>query len=305
MFYDIAEAPDGTMWFIGWSAGMNGMEIYRYDLKTWTIYQPEDIPTFQGKKPQSVAAAPDGTIWVGTDQNEIVSFDGTIWASQTVDEGGYRGLAILSIVIRSNGELCAVSLEGMSCQNRGKWTHHRFDPSKEEVHFWNAVLTPQDEIWVSLSTDQLYFYDGDTWESLQIDNQGGPVAASHDGSLWIRTSIRSGGSLGKRSRSGEIAYFDVPPALMSVTATPLSLLELEDGTLWYGTVGGYDGLGLVIYQGNGIFKTADGKLLKKGQDYDLYYGRYPFGNIYEIFQSKTGAVWLATNAGLFQYTPGK
>jgi len=302
MFYDIAEAPDGTMWFIGSS---DDMKIYRYDLKTWTIYQPEDISAFQGKEPRSVAAAPDGTVWVGTAQNEIVSFDGTTWASQTVDEGGYRANWILSILIRSDGELCAVSSEGMSCQNKGKWTHRRFDLPQEKVNLASAILTPKDGIWVSLNNGWLYFYDGRTWESYQMGEWMGPVAASHDGSLWVRTSIRIGGGLGKRSRSGEIAYLDIPPALWSVTATPLSLLELEDGTLWYGTIGGYAGLGLVIYQGNGIFKTADSKLLKKGQDYDLYYGQYPFGNVYRIFQSRTGAVWLATNEGLFRYTPGK
>lgn len=297
-FYDIAEAKDGTMWFVG-----SLEKIYRYDLKNWTIYQPDDIPDFQGKWPHSVAAAPDGTIWVGTDQNEIVSFDGTTWASQTVEEGGYRANAIVSILIRSNGELCAVSLEGMSCQNKGKWTHHRFDLLKEEVKLANAVLTPQDEIWVSLFNGWLYFYDGHTWESHRFGDWMGLIAASHDDSLWVYTGVRRDGGLGKQSRSGNIIYLDVPPAL--VDNPPFSLLEMQDGTLWYGCGGGDGGLGVVIYQDNGIFKTIDGILLKKGEDPFLYYYRYPFSDINKIFQSKDGSVWLATSNGIFRYSLNK
>lgn len=294
-FYGIAQARDEAMWFIGLS---DAWKIYRYDQKNWTVYNPDDISIFRGKAPQSLAADHDGTMWFGTDQNEIVSFNGKTWKSQTVENGGYRENTILSIIIRKNGELCAISVEGMSCRSKGKWIRHRIAMPKN-IRVSEAVLTFQDNIWLSLSNGLLYFYDGNIWESYRISQWIGPVAARQDGSLWIFTNE----GLGKRNRSGKVFYLDLPSALWANPA--FSLYEMDDGTLWYGCGSGDSGLGVVLYRIDEVFETIDGKILKKRDNPFLYSYRYPFGNVNKIVQSKDGAVWLATDNGIFRYSLNK
>jgi len=284
--HHIGQTDDGTLWF-------GGIKIYRYDGKKWLVYDQEKIPTFRGRVIMSLAVAPGGTVLFGTEMNEIVSFDGISWISQTVGDGGYRKNSIDSILIRKNGELCAISIEGMSCQSAGIWTRHSIvvQDKVNRVYVWDAILTPTDEIWVPLSTGVLYHYDGKNWENSKISDWICCISASQDGSLWIYDHE----GLGKRDVHGKIEYKWMPAILRE--DNPTVMREANDGTLWFGTLGGYQ----LVQDINGVFITADGKTLSDIEKHGFYSYNFPFYLVHCIFQAKDGSMWLGTVGGIFQY----
>jgi ligand-binding sensor domain-containing protein len=294
-FYQIAQAEDGTMWFLGYS---DSGKIYRYDFKDWTIYDPKNISAFHNTGVNSLAVTPDGTVWFGTNMNEIVSFDGKRWISQPVEEGGYRENYIVSILTRKNGELCAISIEGLSCKkNEGQWIRHPIvnqNKTGRVSSIQKAIVSPTDEIWVSLSYGWLYHYDGKNWENSQISNWIGSIAYALDGSLWIFDYE----GLGKRAISGKISFIEYPYALE--VDSPQNIYEAKDGTVWLGCLGGGRGYQIIRYK-NGVFETVDNKIINIRYDSTYFNSQYPFGDIYDIFQSKDNSIWFATENGIFRY----
>jgi ligand-binding sensor domain-containing protein len=282
----IGQAEDGTMWF-------DGRQIYRYDGKSWSSYDQEKIPAFRGRVIESLAVARGGTVWFGTEKNEIVSFDGTTWTSQTVEDGGYRSNDIVSIVIRKNGELCAISIEGMSCQSAGKWTRYPIvvQDKADRVYVWDVALTPLDEIWVPLSNGVLYHFDGKNWENSKVSKWINSISSSRDGSLWIFDHD----GFGKRDIHGTIAYKPIPGIVWEYF--PLVMKEAVDGTVWFGTGSGYQ---LAQYV-NGSFVTVDGKVLSNSEKHDFGYDSFPFYHVHCIFQAKDGSMWFGTVNGIFRY----
>jgi ligand-binding sensor domain-containing protein len=283
----IGQAEDGTMWF-------GGRNIYHYDGEDWTIYDQRAIPAIRGSIVISLAIAPNRTIWFGTDMNEIVSFNGTTWTSQTVEDGGYRENWITSIVIRRNGELCAISIEGMSCRNKGNWIRHPIviSDTAGRVYVKKAVLTSTDEIWVPVDNGFLYHYDGENWESSKVSSWICCIASSQDGSLWFFGHE----GFGKRDIDGNIAYKWAPAIILRYVTT---IKEANDGTLWIGTGGGLQ----VVRYVNGVFVTVDGIMVNSSGDernlFDVH--GFPFYHIHNIFQAKDGSIWLGTVGGIFRF----
>lgn len=72
----LAQAADGSWW-----ASTEKEGVYRFaDDTRWSKFGPEEgLP---GLQVNGIAAAPDGTIWIGTAQG-LASFDGQLWRLQT------------------------------------------------------------------------------------------------------------------------------------------------------------------------------------------------------------------------------
>lgn len=291
----IAQSKDGTMWFAG-------LKIYQYNGKNWLIFDQKTITAFRGKVITALATAPDGSVWFGTYMNEIVSFDGSTWKSQIVEEGGYRENRIDSIVIRKNGELCAISIEGMSCQSGGKWIRYPIvvEKTEDKVYVWDAALTPSDEIWVPLSNGILYHYDGKDWKSTKVSRWINSIAASRDGSLWIFDDNGLGegnDGFGNMDKQGNIVYRTIPDIIQEYH--PFVMKEAKDGTVWFGTLGGYQ----IAQYINGEFVAVDGEILTNSidQNEQISNENYPFYLAHCIFQAQDGSIWFGTVRGIFQY----
>ena len=85
----LAIAPDGTVWvtYYGWSDGISHF-VAADGSKPWTTYTENDgLPS---KAVTTIAAAPDGALWVGTETGTVSRFDGRTWTTWTVQEIGAR-----------------------------------------------------------------------------------------------------------------------------------------------------------------------------------------------------------------------
>lgn len=285
--HHIDQAQDGTLWF-------SGFKIYRYDGENWSIFDQEKIPAFRGQVITSLAVAADGTVWFGTEMNEVVSFDGKAWTSQTVEEGGYRENWISSIVIRRTGEVCAISIEGMSCRNSGKWVHHPIvlPETVNRIYANNAILTTHDEIWVPLSNGEIYRYDGKNWEGSKVSDWVCCLAASRDGLVWIFDNE----GFGKLNTEGKFEYRWAPALIRENTN---AIAEAPDGSVWFGRGTGH----VVAHYINESYVTVDGiKLDDSESQYSLISAmRYPFTHVNTIFAARDGSIWFGTIEGIFRY----
>jgi hypothetical protein len=156
---DIAVATDGTLWIASWE------ELLRYDGTTWERFTAADgLP--KGAI-NSVAAAPNGDVWVGTtDDGEggtaggAGRFDGAAWTIFDTADGLYDN--------------AATALEAAS------------DGTVWVVH--SAVDAPAAD--GELATGGISRFDGSTWSSTSIADVGvgfgwGGAAVDDTGTLWI------------------------------------------------------------------------------------------------------------------------
>ena len=288
--YRFSQTKDGDIWGIG------GAKIYQFHNKNWYQYELEKIPEVHGKILKSIVAKADGSIWFGTDLNEIISFDGKSWSSETVRSGGFRTNIIEAIIFEKSGELCAISIEGLSCRNSNKnWTYYDFVQEKVPFSVQDVALSPSGDIWISLSNGFLYHFNEKKWENFSIDDWLGPIASSSDGGLWIYSK----GKIGKRSIDGTIMFSDVYPFLYDYP--PIDMFESNDGVLWLGCVG-YNGYGILRYLKDEVFETVDGKELSTKDYGPSPHILYPFGiQVNSIFQDQDENIWFGTSNGLFRY----
>jgi ligand-binding sensor domain-containing protein len=89
--FDIAETPDGTIWFATERAG-----VFHFSNDIWTQFTPRD--GLAGETVLALAVAPDGSLWCGT-TNGISRYDGQTW------ETYYAGKWILSAFAAPDGSL--------------------------------------------------------------------------------------------------------------------------------------------------------------------------------------------------------
>ncbi len=288
--YQITQSSNGDIWIRG------SISFLRFHKNEWHQYLPQNIPEIIGKRIESVVAGSDGTIWFGTAQNEIVSFNGKFWLSETVHSGGYRKNIIEALVFRNTDELCAISTEGLSCRfKNNNWTHYDFLPEKGRVEFQDVVVSPSGDIWITLSNGLLYHFDGKIWENIRIDDWLGPIALAGDKTLWMFNKDR----FGKRNNNGDIEFTYTFPILINFP--PVEMLESKDGTLWLGCIGD-QGYGILRYIKKGVLVTVDGKELSTKEISPNLNIRYPFGiQVRSIFQDKDGYIWFGTSNGLFRY----
>jgi len=115
-----ALGPDGRIWSLSPTVGLN-----RFDPQSLA---PENVPlpSPETNAPTAMASAPDGSLWVASNQNLFaIRRNGEELAFETVPapEGGWKKLREMSIA--KDGAVWVSSTEGVSRFHRGSWK--RFD----------------------------------------------------------------------------------------------------------------------------------------------------------------------------------
>ena len=144
---DACQTPDGSLWFMGAS-------IYRYDGFMWTVF---------GIQAEEMQNAPDGSIWVRTEQ-DIMRYDGQKW-EHLFDDGqfGHR------LAVNPDGDVWVFCEEYLL--NEGSWYKHYCRLYRYHDGEWS------DE-WERLGIERLYVED---------------LASSSDGNVWLWGNTRGEG----------------------------------------------------------------------------------------------------------------
>ncbi len=179
---DIAFTADGSAW-IATSLG-----LARFDGRSWITYD---------RLANSLAVAPDGTIWVngweGSQGSQYVArFDGESWtAYRRVDS--YPGSFVVSAVT-FDGLLCGVVSErrlacfdGRSWSDGESWTFYDTADGLPSDQIVDLVVAPDSVLWAMTDGGIAYFDDGG-WVGISLDQESGTVntmAFAPDGSIWL------------------------------------------------------------------------------------------------------------------------
>ncbi|MGE5460806.1 MAG: hypothetical protein ACM3WR_09300 [Solirubrobacterales bacterium] len=311
---ELAAAPDGTVWAIGWGGAASPLDsVSHFDGEEWTSFPVEDLPVAGWLR--SVGVGPGGTVWVGTEKG-LARFDGDGW-TQVGPKVSLRQIAVASdgsIVVGYGGTRGGAELSGEGAVARVDdqtwtplWDEHTSLPDHFEDFVEFVAVSPLDgSVWMtSCGCGHTFFpegtisrFDGERWTTWVMDDVLGRFAESSpagsyvpraitfapDGSLWVMTHLgdatESGvGALLRTDGQGWSAY-ELPARL--ATDWEGALAVDTNGRLWAARSGGR-----TLYSFNGTSWTQD----------DLGEG------IQALAVAPDGALWLAVEGSLVRYAP--
>jgi ligand-binding sensor domain-containing protein len=182
-------SPDGIMW-CGHAVENGG--ISRFDGETWTTYGPAETGG-PGENPiLSIAAGPDGMLWIGADG--VTGFDGEDWLGVDPGEGASIPIA-LALAVAEDGTLW-VGGNGVSCRDEEGWHHFDFVamgvPAPGEHGVTSLALEPDGDLWAGAGDLGVFHFDGETWTRFTsadglVHDSVMAVAVTPDGALWCGT----------------------------------------------------------------------------------------------------------------------
>ena len=106
----VTATPDDQIWAGTWGGGVS-----RYDGKQWTSYTTHD--GLAGNIVFSMARAPDGAMWFGTN-NGVSRFDGKTWQNLTRRDGLFAD-SVYAVAVAPDGEVWVGTKRGVARIGRG------------------------------------------------------------------------------------------------------------------------------------------------------------------------------------------
>lgn len=266
-----AQTRDGYLW-VGTQGGLT-----RFD-GTQTVHFTRDVNAPELGKGYifSLAADPDGSLWIGTSGSGLVRYrDGRFEAFESVTRAD--AMQIFALDLQSDGTLWMGTNTGVVRRTTdGHLFVFRVDSSSASAGFVRAVLAFEDGRALAGSAAGLTEIRNGTVRRLRMAD--GMTRAVHAlyrdrrGTIWVGTNK------GLFRLDGDT----VRPAEPSIEAHVSSIREDRHGSLWVGTA---DGLKRIAAGRVESFSAADG-LLANG--------------VAALHEDRQGTLWIGTGGGMTQ-----
>ena len=260
----------------------------------------------------------DGALWFATDEG-VLRFDG-VWEQRNQ---GLPSRAVLTLLVDDEGRLWAGTDHGLATLSEDGWEPQGAGTELETAHI-NALLTMPDgaiwaggdggvfvwspgEDWRRLSglpvlgvdamtldarqniwlaqANQLFQYDGDEWQAMQLTGVEGGVdfnitdlVADEAGGVWVATENQGVAYIADNELVWETTVSGLPSNRV------LALTLARDGSLWAATNGG--GVGRLDGDGWEALTISDGL----AADF-----------VSALFEDEDGVFWFGTAAGVSRY----
>ncbi len=272
---------DGTAWVVAYREG-----VWKFDGKDW-----KPCPLNKAKLSFSaIAAAPDGNVWIGTEENGIIEISPSckVLEKKFTINGANVGI-VNALAVTPKGELWVATNEGVFRRTEKGWDLYLpTDYGANGNSVRSLSVDKEGRVWLGTDDDTLEVFDGDSVQTFTPKNSGLPesrgiwsIAFSRNGVVWL--GLLDAGVASFDGNSWKLYSDDVLPSkdVFSVYAAP-------DGEVWVGTNGGvgrFDGSTWVRYT------TAQG---------------LPDNEVSWVGGGKGGSVWFGGPTGeLFRYRRGK
>lgn len=193
---DMEFDKDGYLWVVP-----NGKEgIVRWDVKEKSFVRYTEVNGLPDLTVSSVAAEPDGGVWVGFDNpfgKTIARFKNGEWKNFSGPDNHFG--AINSMVVGPNGVLWMVYGDEVVSFDGNSWKYFdeeisRFTEKPYQGPYFSIIAAaPNGNIWAVTKTKGLLFYDGDTWISMSgqnglSDERIQSLSIGPDGMVWVITA---------------------------------------------------------------------------------------------------------------------
>jgi ligand-binding sensor domain-containing protein len=240
----IVVAPDNTLWL-----GACG-KILHFDeqvLETYTHHKLKDRCFYD------IAAAPDGAIWIGDHEIDLIRFDGEEWFTYTKDE--LVGQWVYDIDISSEGDVWLGTETGLIRFDGKNFTAYT-PPDGQDVSVSAITVAPDNTVWL-VSNKMVHHFDGEIWTDysttsglnhMSIDS----ITISRNGQVWIETGGPKGTSASVSHLDGKTWVTDIKVQRTmedGITSTAIT----PEGEVWLGTFKGllhFDGKHWAQYMPN-------------------------------------------------------
>ncbi len=227
---------------------------------------------------ESLAAADDGTLWIGTGSGMLRHAGG---AFSPVAGDTLSGRHVTALETGDRGEVW------IGTRDHGLFVLDGDEPVRlpaasdlEDVDVRCLLSGGEGELWIGTASNGLFRWTHQGAERLAPDAVGRSavesLAVDGHGNLWIGTNDRG---LLRLTPAGDVARFDVAQGLSHHRVS--SLHADREGNLWIGTFGG--GLNRLRDGSFTAFTTVDG-LSGDG--------------IWSVLEGRDGGLWVATEKGL-------
>ena len=252
--WEVAVSPDDALWIVVERG------VARFDGQSWTTYTQAD--GLASDYVRAIAIAPDGTVWVGTQDSGVSRFDGQGWTTYTADDGLASNWAE-SAAVAPDGNVwfstyavlppLDLSFAGLSRFDGRSWTTYTTGGGLAHNHITSIAVAPDGTAWAGTLSHGVSRFDGESWTTYRQDN-GLPdnfvlsMGVAYDGVVWVGTSSGLSRFDGQSWTTHDLVHDPV-----------YSIAPAPDGTLWVGTPGAiyhFDGQTWTVHGGDHLAHTG-------------------------------------------------
>jgi hypothetical protein len=271
-----------------------------------------------------------GNIWIGTENNGLVKFDGTNWVPFNMENSALPDNAVYSLAVDKKNILWVGTRGGLAKFNGNNWTIYTTANSKLPGNVIYAIAVADDGAkWIG-SARGLARFDGRTWKiftnrnSRILDNGISALSVDRFGNLWVGTFeglLKYDGETWQPIKSyiQGFSFGDIYSIGFDEMGNPLV------GT-WGSGLAGFDGHGwtllssensslpddyvssaLVDKKGTKWVGTLKGLIKYRGVEKKIYNSSnsaLPSDSIYSLLSDENGNLWIGTKKGLVVFREG-
>lgn len=290
--FALAEAPDGALW-TGFALSRGAHVVQRRIGDRWETWTMGDgmVPLEEGPLGAQVGAlavAPDGTPWLGTWGDGLLTRDASGW--RTIAEAdGLPSNRVRDVVVAPDGRLWAATFAGIARRDAPGWTIYHTSDGLPSDDVRALAAAPDGTIWAATPSGAAR-WDGARWATVtradglpsdEVHN----VAVGSDGAVWFATF----GGLARLKDGGWRTWTTADGLPGDLFAYGLGVDAT--GRAWAGAMrdwGTFAGLVAVDDAGWRILTEADG-----------LYG----DAVFDVEVTRDGHVWIASLDGLQEFVP--
>ncbi len=225
----VAMEQGGGLWVGTFSDG-----AAHFDGTSWETYQSSRRDALICNRVTSVAIAPDGTVWFGSQEEYnggVSHFDGGKWETYNEDSA-LADNHVMAIAVAPDGTVWAGTKSGLAKFDGDTWTNYTTADGLAG-YVQDLAVDKDGKVWAGTEAGVSTF-DGQAWTTYTPDDglitpQVRAVEVAPDGSIWFGTpkgiSHFDGESWENYTEEEGLPYY---PAIISIFAAP-------DGKIWIGT----------------------------------------------------------------------
>jgi ligand-binding sensor domain-containing protein len=271
VFTAVAVDPGGTLWAGTYDHGVLHLVDGAFHTVAWE-------PGPQEQMIRALAFDSGGDLWIGMHDRGVVRLHGDMLVAALTTHDGLPSDDVRSFLQARDGAMWIGTFKGLARWKAGTLTRGPAELEGAAIHA--LAQDAQGDLWCATEKG-LAHIRGDTVEMLEESRL--PASDVHavlfdrDGNLWIGTSAGAA----RMTPDGQIQRLPQPDALIN------ALFEDREGNLWIGSDKGLD-------------RLFDGDMIPVGSAEGL-----TDEAARTVREDATGALWVATNVGLFVIPPGQ